>query len=136
MIRRSKPLKRAARVRPVRSGGPRRGRVVDRGFMEACRAGGCLIAGKRHHRCLAPMTFHHIREFGGPKDDTWGVGLCAAAHLVTFNSRDSIEALGKPKFEEYWGVNLVAEAQKNRVKLLGKRDGGERELSAIPDHTR
>jgi hypothetical protein len=90
----------------------RRGRVVSSNFMAFVRRRGCILLGK--HTCCGPVTFHHVRSHGSPKDDTWGIGLCAFGHLIDWNSRTSIEALGKAKFEELWGISIAAECERNR----------------------
>jgi hypothetical protein len=86
---------------------PRRGEVHDIKFMTFSRRRGCVLIGRRNHCCSGPLTFHHIREYGSPRDDTKGFGLCAWSHLHTFNSKTSIEALGKTKWQAYWGVSIA-----------------------------
>lgn len=94
-----------------RPGPPRRGRVIARDFMRYVRSRGCLLASK--HACRGPVTFHHIRKFGGSKDDSHGIALCLNGHLQGF-SLQSIEAMGKEKFQAHWGVDIESEALKNR----------------------
>lgn len=109
MIHRTKPIRRT----PVkkRRAGVRRGRVVNREFMEFVRQRKCILA--RKHNCLFSTTFHHLRTCGSPKDDTWGVGLCWYGHFKAW-SENSVEALGKDKFEKRWDISLTEEAQRNR----------------------
>jgi hypothetical protein len=85
--------------------------VVNEKFMAWVRSRGCALRGK--HLCVGVVTFHHLRPSGSQKNDEWGVGLCLAGHLHDFGQQ-SVERLGKKgKFEEHWGVDLAAEAQKN-----------------------
>lgn len=91
-----------------------RARVIDRPFMEFARSCGCVLRRVAGHKCLGPMTFHHVRSYGSVKDDTCGFGLCAWGHLHTYNSKSSIEALGKQKFEQHWGISIEQEIQRLR----------------------
>jgi hypothetical protein len=91
---------------------PRRGEVHDPAFKDFARKRGCILRGR--HRCRGPVTFHHVREYGSPKDDTSGFALCAEAHLHVYNSKTSIEALGKVKWQRYWGVDISEEIRKVR----------------------
>jgi len=86
---------------------PRRGEVHDPEFMAFSKRRGCVLIGRRNHRCIGPITFHHIREYGSPRDDTKGFALCAWAHLIGFNSKTSIEMLGKTNWQKYWGVSIA-----------------------------
>lgn len=105
MIKRSPPRRR-------RPGPPRRGRIVDLKFMAFARKQGCILRGI--HTCRGPMTFHHVRAFGGQKSDRHGVGLCAAGHLHSW-SMTNIERLGKVKFEELWDIDLGGEIERLNV---------------------
>lgn len=90
--------------------------MVDKDFMEFAKSKGCTL--KRRvlwHICQGPGTFHHVRNFGSPKDDTHGFCLCAVSHLLGLNSRTSIEA-GKASWESYWGVSIEGEIQKLRAE--------------------
>lgn len=92
---------------------PRRGRVVDPGFMEFCRRQGCIL--KDRHDCRGVITFHHVRSYGSPRDDTRGFGLCAAGHLHALGEH-SIERLGKRRFEEHWCIDIESEIARLRER--------------------
>lgn len=82
----------------------RRGRVVDEKFKEFARSQGCIL--RNRHTCDGPVEFHHVRFCGSPKDDTRGFGLCAKGHEIVWNSRTSIHALGKTKWEYQWNLSI------------------------------
>lgn len=98
-IKRSAPRKR-------RPGPPRRGRIIDRDFMEFARERGCIL--RKKHQCRGSITFHHVRECGSPKNDRRGIGLCEAGHLHDAG-QFSIERLGKEQWQTYWAVDLEQE---------------------------
>lgn len=50
---------------------------------------------------------HHVRKCGSPKDDRRTLPLAPEYHLHDFGP-ESIERLGKAKFEALHGVNLEA----------------------------
>jgi hypothetical protein len=54
------------------------------------------------------MTIHHVRRCGEPKNDRRTVPLPEEKHLIQHGPYTSIEALGKKKFEERYGVDLEA----------------------------
>lgn len=81
---------------------PRRGEVHDPAFVAWMHLQGCLIEGKGGHVCSGPITFHHVRFCGSPKDDHRGLALCQGGHLHDFGA-DSIEH-GKAQFEETFGI--------------------------------
>lgn len=57
---------------------------------------------------LCGVTVHHVRRHGEPKNDRRTVPLLAHYHLIGIGGKDSIEYLGKQKFEEKYGVDLEA----------------------------
>lgn len=83
--------------------------MIDLDFMRFAREAGCIIEFK--HICRGAMTFHHVRTCGSPKDDRNGVGLCASAHLWDVGNQ-SIERLGKEKWQVFWDVDLETEISK------------------------
>lgn len=90
---------------------PRRGRVIDKARIAWVHTLPCAIAGK--HVCVLPITAHHVRNFGSPKDDTRILPLCCAAHFHGV-SKDAIEH-GKRQFEKRFDVDieeLVAKYQR------------------------
>lgn len=99
-------------IKRKRPGPPRRGRVVNEAFMDMVREGGCILAKIPAHHCEGIITFHHVREFGSPKNDEHGLGLCVRGHLQGA-SLFSIESLGKKGFQAYWGVDIEAEIAAN-----------------------
>lgn len=58
--------------------------------------------------CGEPATVHHVRTLGSPKDDTRTLPLAPRYHMIQWGT-ESIEALGKKKFQERHGVNIEAE---------------------------
>lgn len=77
---------------------PRRGRIVDRDYLAFIAAQPCLISGE-------PATIHHVRSMGSPKDDTRTIPLAPRYHMIQWGP-ESIEALGKKRFQERHGVNI------------------------------
>ena len=61
-----------------------------------------MISGKK------PVTVHHVRQYGSPKNDRRTVPLLPEYHLIQWGPKTSIEALGKKKFQEKYGVDLEA----------------------------
>jgi hypothetical protein len=52
--------------------------------------------------------------------------LCEDAHLITWNSETSIEALGKFNFQQYWHVHLTCEVAMLReayAAYLAEKEG-------------
>ena len=96
-------LKRSA-VRRKRPGRPRRGRIIDKAFIAWMHLEPCAVAGFASG-CRGPITFHHVRRFGEQKDDRRGLALCEAHHLHDAGP-DSIERLGKKRFEQVFGINI------------------------------
>ena len=84
---------------------PRRGRVIDKDFVAWMHTQPCLVR-TMARLCSGPITFHHVREFGSPKDDRRGLALCTAHHLHCYEA--SIHRLGKIQFQRTHGVNIEA----------------------------
>ncbi len=80
---------------------PRRGRIVDKAYMAFIAEQPCIVSGER-------STVHHVRSYGSPKDDLRTLPLAPRYHMVQWGP-ESIEALGKKRFEERHGVDLEAE---------------------------
>lgn len=80
---------------------PRRGRVIDRERLAWCAGLPCCITGER------PVTVHHIRFCGSPKDDTRILPLVPRLHMLTSElpGQPCIER-GKEVFEASWGVDI------------------------------
>ncbi len=81
---------------------PRRGRVVDKAYLAFIAEQPCIVCGGW------PVTVHHHRTLGSPKDDTRTLPLCDPHHMIQWGP-ESIEAMGKAKFQESHGVDLEAE---------------------------
>jgi hypothetical protein len=96
-----------SRVRAKRPGPPRRGRVVDLAFLEFVAGFICAVHQEWQHtgECSGPLTIHHVREFGSPKNDRRIIRLCSGHHLHGWG-RYSIERLGKAAFEGRYGLNI------------------------------
>lgn len=89
-----------------RKNGARRGRVVDETFIAwAKETYPCEIAGRNGHLCDGVKTFHHVREYGSPKNDRRGLVLCAAGHLKGFGP-DAIHELGKDRWQERFAFDI------------------------------
>ncbi len=61
----------------------------------------CMITGER------PVTVHHIRFCGSPRDDRRTVPLVASLHMRTHETpgKPCVER-GKKVFEQFWKVDL------------------------------
>lgn len=94
-------LTRYTPVKRKRSGSPRRGRIRDKAYLEFIASLPCLVSGRR------PVTVHHVRRFGEQKSDRRTVPLLAEFHMHAFGPY-SIERMGKPAFEQMFGVDLEA----------------------------
>lgn len=81
----------------------------------------CLLSGRPGHICRGEKTFHHVREFGSPKNDFRGLVLCCAAHLKGWGP-DAIHELGKDRWQERFGVSISAqiELQQQQWILSGR----------------
>lgn len=90
---------------PRRRSKPRIDRLVDRSFLDWLHRQPCLIEGKGGHGCEGRITAHHVREHGSTKNDRRALALCQAAHLYQ-SGADSIERLGKQKWQEKFGVDI------------------------------
>lgn len=107
-LRRKTPLKRGsamkarAPIKKRRSGGPRRGRLVDPEYMAWLATQPPLVCGNGR------LTIHHVRRCGEPKNDRRTIPLPEDKHLIQHGPHTSIEALGKEKFEALYGVDLEA----------------------------
>ena len=93
---------------------PRRGRIRDRARLAWCAGLPCCITGER------PVTVHHVRKFGSPKDDTRIIPLVARLHLrgKELPSQPCIER-GKAIFERFWHTDIEALVRhyQNRYKI-------------------
>jgi hypothetical protein len=85
-------------VRKRRKGGARRGRVVDTAYL-------AWMAQQPPMVGSGPVTVHHVRRFGEPKDDRRTVPLPAEYHMHDFGP-NAIERIGKAAFQELLGVDL------------------------------
>ena len=97
-------------VQKKRPGKPRRGRVVDKEFLEWVAEQPCLVHGDHSVACIRWMdgiTIHHVRRNGEPKSDRRVIPLCPATHLHDFGP-ESIERLGKKEFEKRHGIDIEA----------------------------
>src|ERR1700744_4680774 len=100
-------------------GEPRKGRFVDIPRLKWATTQVCCVTGR------FPATTHHVRAFGGSKDDTSIIRLVRELHLHEAGM-ESIERLGKSKFEARWGIDIEAEIRKlaSRYALAQKEDTG------------
>ncbi len=83
---------------------------MDREYLRWCSGQPCAVSGELR------ATSHHLRSFGGPKDDTRIVRLAARFHMHGFG--DITVEHGKKVFEATYGISLEAEADKLRARYL------------------
>jgi len=114
MVKRSAPIKRTALKRstkpiPKKRKSVRRGRVVDRDFLAWLHTQPGVVFGGRTH------SVHHVREFGSPKHDRRTLPLEFGYHQI-HEGPDSIESMGKQKWQEKHGVDIEGEIERlNRM---------------------
>lgn len=92
---------------------PRRGRVVDKEYLEWAATQPCCVSGE------LSVTSHHVRFCGSPKDDTRIIRLAARYHMAGFGNL-TIEH-GKRNFEEAYGVDIEEEVKRLRGKYLTEK---------------
>lgn len=83
---------------------PRRGRVRDPRRLAFIAEQPCLVTGEW------PVTVHHVRRYGEPKNDHRAVPLVARLHMLTSEKpgEPCVERLGRLGFEKYYGVDFEA----------------------------
>jgi hypothetical protein len=67
-----------------------------------------------------PATCHHVRICGSARDDHRAIPLAPEYHLLQHGPKTSIEALGKAKFQERYGVDLEAAIAEYRRRYLAR----------------
>lgn len=95
---------------PIKRNKPRRGRIVDRKYLDWASTQPCCISGE------LPATSHHVRSMGSPKDDTRIMRLAARYHMAGFG--DCTVEHGKAVFEKAYGVVIEDEVKKLRGRYL------------------
>jgi hypothetical protein len=88
--------------------GVRRGRVIDRSYIEWMHRWPCLVAMKGFDGCAGVRTVHHVRRFGEQKNDWRTVTLCEAHHMHGCGP-DAVHAIGKAGFRAKFGIELEVE---------------------------
>ncbi len=100
---------------------PRRGRVVDKAYLEWASTQPCCITGKY------PATSHHVRFFGSQKNDQRIVRLIPELHIHECGMF-SIERVGTAAFQDLYGISIEDEIRKLRERyereVLGVRTDG------------
>jgi hypothetical protein len=86
---------------------PRRGRVFDKDYVAWIHTLPCAVSRRSWAVCRGPVTAHHVRSFGSPKNDRHAIPLCQGHHLHDYGPT-SIERIGKARFEEIFALDLVA----------------------------
>lgn len=83
---------------------PRRGRVVDKAYLDFIASQPCMVTGQR------PVTVHHVRQLGSPKNDRHTVPLIARLHMLVAETpgQPCVER-GKKIFQSFHGVDLETE---------------------------
>lgn len=77
--------------------------MVDKLYLAYIGGEGCCVP--LCPKSWGPVTVHHVREYGSPKDDRRTIPLCKTHHLHDFGPF-SIERLGKKKFQAFWKIDL------------------------------
>lgn len=95
-MKRTKPI-------PKRRSKPRRGRVIDKPYLDFIAHCPPLVAGE------GPITVHHVRRFGELKDDRRTIPLPASLHMKT-HAKKGIPCIedGKRVFEAFHHVDIEA----------------------------
>jgi len=100
-------------ARKKRRGGPRRGRVVDKVYLEWMAGQPCCITGER------PVTIHHVRRFGEPKDDHRTIPLVARLHMLTNETPgEPCVERGKEVFQTSWDVDIEEQVHLHRERFF------------------
>lgn len=114
---------------PIRKRAPKRKpELVDKAYCDWTRERGCAITlygttmAAREHMCDSPITVHHVRSHGSPRDDRKILALCASGHLHDAGMH-SVER-GKAQFERWWGFAIEETA-------LDARRRYEQELKGV-----
>jgi hypothetical protein len=113
MITRRTPLTRSPIKRRATKRKPEFVNVV---YRERVREHGCAISAfgttvhALEHFCDLPISIHHVRKYGSPKDDRRILPLCASGHLHDCGPH-SIER-GKRQFEAWWGLDIEDSASR------------------------
>ena len=65
---------------------------------------GCILCKQQEVRNLedSPTEMHHIRRFGGKRENAPVIPLCAYHHRL---GNSSVHLLGNKGFEKYWGMS-------------------------------
>ena len=112
MIRRT-ALKRSTKPIPKRRAKPRVNLVRDPKFLKWVHANfGCLVASAGG--CSGRLTWHHIRDHGALGKDSWGLLICEGHHQHDAGT-ESLERLGREKWQARFGVSIKVEAFRYRL---------------------
>ena len=111
MIQRRKPIPRSTKRIPQRRAKARRGRLVDPEYLSWLYGQpGAVFGGKT-------ATVHHVRDYGSPKDDHQTLPLEFGYHTYQ-EGPDSIECLGKRRWQETHGVDIEAAITRYQRRYL------------------
>lgn len=85
---------------------------------------GCILC-KQHGIKTndTPTEIHHIRRFGGKRENAPTIGLCAYHHRL---GDTAVHSLGHKGFEKYWGFSeydLLEKTEEILNDLLQKTSG-------------
>lgn len=82
----------------------------------------CLASGSHKD-----ITIHHVRIFGGPRDDRRGVPLIRSLHQLQWEIKGQpcVER-GKKIFEKFWRVDLEAAIVKYNERYELERQNSEK----------
>lgn len=103
-------------IRKRRPGPPRRGRLVDRKYLAWLAQQPGVVLGER------PITIHHVRFCGSPKDDRRTLPIEYGYHQIQ-EGWASIEALGKETWEELHGVDIEQSISAYQARYLAEHPG-------------
>jgi hypothetical protein len=81
---------------------------------------GCILCKQIGIREIedSPVEMHHVRRFGGKRENAPVIPLCAQHHRL---GNSSIHQLGAKGFDSYWGVgNTQADLIDKTLELLNE----------------
>ena len=113
---------------------PRRGRVVDKDYLAWIHTKPCAVVGPFIETgrkgvsvrfCMTPVTAHHVRRFGEPKNDRRTIPLCWSHHFHSAGPY-SIERLGKAGFEKFYDIDIEATILKLNQQYQEETNGSHK----------
>jgi hypothetical protein len=83
---------------------PKRGPIRDKKYWAWIHTQPCIVTGQ------LPVTGHHVRNYGSPKDDRRAVPIIASRHMLT-HEKPGFPCVERSKrnFERVYSIDLEAE---------------------------